>query len=92
MSATHKTMPRIPVSELNQVMVLSLTADGRSPDYIAGFIAAQEFSGWLRPQCPDWIRRSALLIYSSHVSASKAPGLPVSESQIPDADSPVVIV
>lgn len=64
----YKIAEIVSAEQLQTVMEQSLASDGHSDDYINGFIAAQKFAGWLRPQCPNWIRRSALIIYSASIS------------------------
>lgn len=33
--------------------------DGKSEDWITGYLEAQRLSGWLRKNTPGWLRRSA---------------------------------
>lgn len=59
------SQPRdLSIADLRQLMLDALESGGHSPDWIAGYIAAQERSGWLRPSCPAWIRNSAGVFYA----------------------------
>lgn len=52
------------VEDLAELMTHAMKSAGRSDDWIHGYLAAQRFSGWLRPQCPAWIRNSAGVHYA----------------------------
>lgn len=62
-------MPKdLTVQDLKELMIFDLERRGKSPDFIAGYLAAQEKSGWLRNECPAWIRNSAGLYYAIPIS------------------------
>jgi len=51
--------------ELVDVIRAGLRAQGHSDDYAAGYIAAQQADGVLRPHAPAWIRKSAAARFKS---------------------------
>ena len=55
MNKKHDITP----DDLENLITVYLEKRGFSSDYIAGFIAAQNLSGWLRKNCPQWIRNSS---------------------------------
>jgi len=54
---------QITTADLREIMTEALERRHASADYIAGYIAAHELCGWLRPSCPQWIRDTAALHY-----------------------------
>jgi hypothetical protein len=52
------------VSDLREIIVSALLANGWTEEEIAGYVRAHETSGWLRPKCPAWIRNSAGVFYA----------------------------
>jgi len=65
------------VDGLRDLMVAALSNAGWSPEEIAGYVAAQEKAGWLRPQCPAWIRNSAGVYYALPPSGAFADPRPL---------------
>lgn len=53
----------ISCDDLREMIDDYLTKIGATPEYRAGYLDAQEKSGWLRPSAPAWIRNSAALYY-----------------------------
>lgn len=53
----------ITVEDLREMIVKALESDGWSDQEVAGYVTAQEHSGWLRPKCPAWLRNSAAVWY-----------------------------
>ena len=47
--------------ELRQRLIAMLTQDGASPEFQRGYLAAMRRAGWLHPNKPEWIRKSAAL-------------------------------
>lgn len=54
----------ITIEGLQELITVFLTKRGFSPDYVAGFLDAQNLSGWTRKNCPAWIRNSAGIHFS----------------------------
>lgn len=65
-----KAQTDITSDDLRGMMQKALQDAGWSPDKIAGYLLAQEKSGWLRPQCPAWIRNSAAVYYCLPIAGS----------------------
>ena len=53
----------ISIDDLREMIITALTADHWTTEQIAGYVAAQEASGWLRVSCPAWLRNSAAVHY-----------------------------
>jgi hypothetical protein len=51
------------VADLEALMISYLADRGMSAEYIRGYLEGQRLSGWLRPNCPEWIRNSAAMKY-----------------------------
>lgn len=51
------------VDELRALIMDALTACGFSPDYVTGYVRAQEIDGCLRPGMQPWCARSATARY-----------------------------
>lgn len=80
--------PDLSVTDLREMMVSALAQVGHSDSFIAGFISAQERSGWLRPNCPAWIRNSAGVHFALvHNEGYDDPMFPDANRRFPPAHS-----
>ena len=59
--------------DLRALMIEHLEKRGESPEFVRGYIAAQERFGLLRPRCPAWMRNSAALFYLIPISEPTTP-------------------
>ena len=57
---TQDTTPE----KLRHLITKTLHQRGYPPEYIAGYLDAQNLAGWTRPHCPAWIRASAAAHYT----------------------------
>jgi hypothetical protein len=66
LTPSHSKPRDISRSELYNMMVDALRAENRDELYITGYIRAQIKCGWLRKNCPAWIRNSAAVHFAFH--------------------------
>ena len=59
-------------AQLENLMRSALIRSEWGASEISGYIAAQQKSGWLRQNCPQWIRNSAA-IYYAHTKIERGP-------------------
>jgi len=74
MQANDDPIPSL--ADVESLMHRALAAAGNSPDWIAGFIAAEKMDGCLRDSRQFWVRRSAAGRYRTMLGAAERKKIP----------------
>jgi len=64
------------ITDLESLIELALDAAGHSPDWIAGFIAAERIDGCLRDTSQIWKRRSAAARFATMLDSAERKKIP----------------